>query len=58
MITFYKDNSKVLDIDLPLNQAKAAVKILNDHMPGHWRISAKFIAKNAPTFVFGKRINK
>ena len=55
MITFYKDNSKVLDIELPLDQAKATVKILNDHMPGQWRISARFIAKNAPTFVFDKK---
>ncbi|MEE9459845.1 MAG: hypothetical protein V3V84_08795 [Candidatus Bathyarchaeia archaeon] len=54
MITFYKDNCIVSNIDLPLHQAKAVVKILNVDMPGQWRITARFQAKNAPTFVFGK----
>lgn len=55
MITFYKDNCIISTIDLPLHQAIEVVKVLNIDTPGKWRITARLLAKNAPTFVFGTR---
>ena len=55
MITFYRGSRKISEIDIPLHQAKAALEILNIDHPGRWSISAQFKAKNACTFVFGKR---
>ncbi len=55
MITFYRDSHKISEIDIPLHQAKAALEILNINHPGRWSISAQFKAKNACTFVFGKK---
>ena len=56
MIIFYRNDLQVIQSEMPLAAAKKTIKYLRRITTDRWHLSAKFIAKNACTFVFGKNL--